>query len=279
MSDLYQKVCKYLIYNEINNNAALSNSMLKESLARRESDKAFLDLYRRDALKTTTDAGSDADFYFYRYRDEFTYLNYYLPRQKRTGERPLEASASNLDLFYVVRKLQLLCEAINSRNILTTSVDFFLKDEIVTKLKEGHFANIPLVGIYYRILKTLTNPDDEVNFSELKALLDRQTDVFSESDLRDMYQYLMNYCIRKINLGETHFVSELFQVYQKVLDLKLLFNNGFLSQWDYKNIVAVSVRSNNIKWAEKFILQYKSHLHEGEREKCIYIQSGIPFSC
>jgi hypothetical protein len=81
-----------------------------------------------------------------------------------------------------------------------------------------------------------------------------------------MYQYLMNYCIKKINQGNTGYVYTLFGVYKTVLSEKIIFTDGVLSQWDYKNIVVIGIRSGEHDWVQQFIENYIGSLREGEQE-------------
>jgi hypothetical protein len=93
-----------------------------------------------------------------------------------------------------------------------------------------------------------------------------KTHFFSSGEVFDMFQYLMNYCIRKINLGNTGYVNTLFEIYQLVLERKIIYKDRYLSQWDFKNIVVIGLRAAKNEWVMNFIEKYKNDLPENEKE-------------
>ncbi|MBL0340377.1 MAG: hypothetical protein IPP71_05285 [Bacteroidetes bacterium] len=275
MTDLFKQASSFLKFNALKFHPEESNYLLTSELAKRGADKAFLASYKSEEGNSLW----DADYYFNRYREDLTYLNLYLPRQKRSMEHPIAAIARNLDVFFVSRKLQLLCEIVNVRNVMSTEYDFILQEQIISVLKQGAFAEVPVIAIYFRIFMTLTEPDEVKNFFELKDLLSINSNLFKRDELRDMYQYLMNYCIKKINLGDSEYVKQLFKIYQLVIENKVLFTGDHLSQWDFKNIVVIGIRADEAAWVFDFIEEFKKHLLFSERENAyIYNMAYYCFS-
>ncbi len=262
MTDLYSQASMFLKFRALQLHPTEGKYLLITELAERSADKAFLSEYNADEISLSR----DAEYYYNCYREDFIYLNQYFPRQKRTGENPIGKVTRNLDNFFVTRKLQLLCEMVNVRNVMAVEYDFILKDEIIRILKAGAFADVPIVTIYFHILMTLTEPENSVHFEKLEQLLAEKKSLFKNSQLRDMYQYLMNFCIKKINQGEPDFVKRLFKIYQFIIENSILFVEGVLSQWDYKNIVVIGLRSEEPIWVYNFIEQYKIFLAESERD-------------
>lgn len=279
MTDLYRMATNYLKIKSLNNKPELSEVLLQEELARRGADKPYLACYHKDEKESLRDAGIDPLYYHYRHLEEYIYLNDYLPRKQREEHNHLESTTRYLDIYYLSRKLQLLCAIINERNVRAVEYSVFLKDELLEQLKNGAFGDVMLIKCYYLILMTLLNPDDESAFFNLQKLLSNRGHEFKFPELRDMYQYLMNYCIKKINQGNTGYVYTLFEVYKTVLAGKIIFTDGVLSQWDYKNIVVIGIRSGEHEWVEHFIENYKGSLRAGEQENAfIYNMAYLQFS-
>lgn len=266
MTDLYRMATNFLKFKSLNSKPELSDVLLQEELARRGADKPYLATYQRDEKEPWRDAGIDALYYHYRHLEEYIYLSDYLPRKQREEHNHLESATRYLDIYYLSRKLQLLCAIVNERNVRAVDYSVFLQDELMQQLKNGAFNDVVLIRCYYLILMTLVNPDDESVFSSLQQLLNNHGKEFKLTELRDMYQYLMNYCIKKINQGNTGYVYTLFGVYKTVLGEKIIFTDGVLSQWDYKNIVVIGIRSGEHDWVQQFIENYKESLREGEQE-------------
>lgn len=262
MTDLFRQAGNYLKFKALENDPQLGFQVLSSELARRRADKPFLAMYHSDEFSNSR----DADYYYFRYREEFDYLNLYYAHQKRSTQNPIATAAKNLDIFYIARKLQLLCEIVNVKNVLSVDYDFILRDQIIEAIRNGAFAEVPVITIYFRILMTLTEPEKEHHFSTLNDLLLEHKNIFKRNELRDMYQYLMNYCIKKINQGNVDYILRLFEIYKTILESKIIFTDEYLSQWDYKNIVAIGLRAGKTDWVKQFMEEHKSSLLPSESE-------------
>jgi hypothetical protein len=265
LTEMLNKAYSFLKIRSLESKERLGNTLLLEVLARRGADKAYLGLFKADDPQTKKDAPGSAEEYYYRYRDHYTHLNHFVPRQPR-GQSNIGETARYLDIYYLAVKLQLLCEIINVRNVMEVNYDSFLQQEIITALHNGAFKNIPVVSIYYHILMTLTGHEQELHAAELEKILHSSHENFSRQELREMYQYLMNFCIRKINTGDTTYLNRLFNIYKTILPAKIIFDGNYLSQWDYKNIVVIGLRADESKWVEDFIEMYKKYLPPAETE-------------
>jgi len=265
LTDMLNKAYSFLKIRSLENKERLGNTLLLEELARRGADKAYLSLFKPDDYPVIKDAAGSAEDYYYMYRDHYTHLNHFVPRQPR-GQSNIGITARYLDIYYLAVKLQLLCEIINVRNVMEVNYDSFLQQEIITALHNGAFKDVPVVSIYYHILMTLTGDQQEQHAADLENILNNSHDNFSRQELREMYQYLMNFCIRKINTGDTTFLNRLFNIYKIILPAKIIFDGDHLSQWDYKNIVVIGLRAGDSKWVGDFIETYKAYLPASERE-------------
>lgn len=262
MTDMLRQAGNFLKFKALENDPRLGHQILGAELAKRGADKPYLAMYHEDAAS----GERDADYYYFRYREDFDYLNLYHPRQKRNTQNPIATAAKNLDTFFFARKLQLLCEIVNVKNVMAVEYDFILKDQIIEVLNKGAFADVPVITIYFRILMTLTEPDTVQHFNTLNDLLVENKNLFERNELRDMYQYLMNYCIKKINQGESDYVMKLFEIYKTILGNKVLFTGDHLSQWDFKNIVVIGLRAGQTDWVKQFMDDNKSSLLPSETE-------------
>jgi hypothetical protein len=88
-------------------------------------------------------------------------------------------------------------------------------------------------------------------------------------ELRDMYAYVQNYCIRQANLGNSDFLNELFDAYRTLLDSGIIYVQDHLSQFDFKNMVTVGLRVEEYDWVEAFITRESAVLPEDFRQNAI----------
>ncbi|MFM2189863.1 MAG: hypothetical protein RL491_249 [Bacteroidota bacterium] len=273
ISDLYKQTIRFLGHWELSGKDSEIMPLVRSSLAARGADKPYESL--GDPLAKEYAHGKELDSF----RESFVHLNQYLSRQNRTDPEALLATAKQLDTFYVATKLKMLCELINSQNVRSGEFNFLFQGEIESMSADGAFAGNPTIAIYSNILKTLAQPNEVHHFENLQELLVFHESDFEREELRDMYKYLMNFCIKKINQGEAQFLNRLFEIYKKVLENKAIYNGRFLSQWDFKNIVVVGIRAGENKWVELFIKERIHDLAAAEQQNALtYNSAYLAFS-
>jgi hypothetical protein len=239
-----------------------------------EADKFFEQTLRE--ARTTLDADPYRNApYFYKAYLLQSELNTFFDRQKkRAYDASLQEAANYLDLFYLSTKLKYSCELINRQKLVASDYTLRLLKEISDHLREHAYDDYPSIGIYYQILMTFVEGDNDVHFEKLKLLLTEHTDKFPPSEARDMYAYAQNYTIRKINAGEKQFLRQYFDISKAALEKGLLMVDGDLSPWTYKNLVVAALRVGEFEWAEQFIKAYKSKLNEKFRSNAYNYNMG-----
>lgn len=93
--------------------------------------------------------------------------------------------------------------------------------------------------------------------------------LFPKLERWNLYKYAINFCIKKINSGKSNYHKELLDLYKVLLENKIIFPNGYLSQWTFKNIITVSAHLEAFDWTETFIQQYESYLIPEEKFNAI----------
>lgn len=208
----------------------------------------------------------DAGFYSHAWEMEYTHLSLMSAGKTEPEAGAITRAAGYLDRFYLIRKLQLCCEIFNVQNVFAQEHQVFLLDEILLHLRNRNYEDVPVIVIYYRILMTLRESEKEEHYHVLRNLLREHESVVTAGELRDMYKYVLNYCIKKINLGNISWQGELFDIYKTTLANRVLLTDGFLSHRDFKNIVTISLRLHELDWTEQFIPRYIPELQSSERE-------------
>jgi len=213
--------------------------------------------------------------YLLSYQAAELHHNYSVSRIPRAGQSGYENVVAGLDRFYILRKLQLYCELINLKNVLIADHQVFLIEEISALITKHSFFQSKAIEIYYYILLTLTEPGTENHFEKLKALLEESKHLFPVEDMIDMYQYVKNYCIKMINMGNDGYRQKLFRIYKNILADTRIMNHGHLSQWEFKNIVTLGLRLKEVKWVGDFIRRYIHYLAPHERKNALTYNSAM----
>ena len=155
---------------------------------------------------------------------------------------------------------------------MTLQADYKLNmlPEMSAYASQHDFSAYPGIAAYWIVLQTQEKPQETKHFFELKQLLKKHSRIFPEAELRELYSYAINYCLRRVNVGEQNFLKELFSLYKETLRSGLLLENGQISFWSYKNITGVALRLREFEWVEKFIRNYNSMLAEEFRENALH---------
>jgi hypothetical protein len=263
-------LCKHLEYfltlRHLDSNKLLYNTILLQTLANKNFEKAWHfthDVILRKGKKF------NADYYLKQYMAAENSLNFLSTKQSRKKELDYESVLKNLDSFYLAKKLQLACEVINLKNILKTNVELLLIEDLKKLATNPPFNEVPVIQIYYHILLSLTETENEKHFLFLHKLVLKHSTLFSVSELAEMYVYLKNYCIKKINSGKTEYNQILFEIYKEIIANKKLMYHDWLSQFEFKNIVSISLRLNEKKWCKNFIERYITFLKSNERRNAL----------
>jgi hypothetical protein len=172
---------------------------------------------------------------------------------------------NELDTFHRRKRLQLACEAVNATRVLA-------QPNTLPDMSATLNAIVPddvLGNAYRHAMLSMTGPADEENFRALRQLLHENGALIEANELRDLYQYVLNYSIRAVNQGRLEHQAELFATYKDLSDSGALITDGFISPWDFKNIVTVSIRVGETGYASSFIDGFASHLPPDRMENAL----------
>lgn len=185
----------------------------------------------------------------------------------RSSGQHLEKAVEYFDIYFISQKLKMACQVLARKQVAARQYAIHLIPallQFITKRKEK-YSQIPSVWIYYLIYQMITGNDTQ-SFHQLKKILPTQIICFELQEGKDLYTHLLNYCIQRINFGESNFRREAFELYQQMLEREFLYVNGLLSQWDYTNVVSLGCLLNEYEWIENFIHQQKEKLSKAEKE-------------
>ena len=218
------------------------------------------------------------------YLDEYKLMDEYqqfhdsaVKKYSRVKETTIGDQMASLEKFYLAVAFHTGCEMINRQNILAVEFDRSILAATMQhyESQQDRLADTPIIRIYYTLLKTLLESENETHFLQIEELLDEFADQFGREEAQEMYIYAQNYCIKQIKVGNAKYQRVIFNLFKQLLSKELLLDNGQLSQWDYKNIVTIALRINEIEWAEKFIFEYLPKLPPDVRDNAFAYNYGF----
>ena len=268
LTDLNKLIFYFFSYKQLNSNQYQNQLLLLQELSDRKCHRAFEKTYNQELKKLDSGGRADTGVLFYKYRLHSLKAKSELESGQRSSD-VFEESSIYLDNYFVAKKLQISAEKINLNFILKKDWSDPFLSNILRQIDQGLFESSPYIRLYRLIIKSLTEQDNEAVFEQLKAQVPQSIDQLSLSELADLYQYLLNYCIRRINAGRLKFQDELLSVYRSALGRNALFTDGRISQWDFKNVVTIALRTKQIDYAREFIYTYKPTLPADQRTNAI----------
>ena len=209
--------------------------------------------------------GEDKEFYSY--RAGILRIRKDLETQRLSNEA-FYTTIDHLDRFYLFARLRMACEYLNRGNVITHEQNNVSDIEPLLGLlhkpssasEEGSSLQL-----YSNIYRMLTSPDQPDFFQKCISLL-RTDEFLGLEDKRDGASYCINYCIRQLNLGKLEYQRQLFELYIWTIEEEILFEAGELAEWHFKNIVSITIRENQLDYAEEFVQKYSGFLPEAVRE-------------
>lgn len=272
-SELLKLVEKFLAQQTYEANPIYQANYLIESVGNRKLKKLYGSTMKTARRLSNQQKFRPASFYFYQYEIEKNYYQLTNLDMKRGEKGNEDIISKNLDVFYFSEKLKLYSSALSRTLVASHDYDIAFIDEIVSHIKEHDYESIPTIAIYYRIVLTYIENDNEENYFELKKLLEKHSSIFPIDEAYIIYQIVMNYCIGKANKKGQNFLNEFFELYRILLKNEI-FVNGEISPWDFKNVILASLRLGEYEWTENFIKKYSSKLAESFRDNAVTFNSA-----
>lgn len=262
ISDLLQLLYAFLAFQQYQKKPNVQGHFLLAELLDRELHQHVEYNARRFRQRQQKMPYRNFEFYqdSYHYYDQMD--RYSLSKGKRGYDENLQLKNDALDRYYLANKFRIACD-MTSRNIVINAgyQCHFLEELLVQYHSEAlELQQTPALQLYYKALQMLREPEQRKYYFELKKLLETHIDAFPQGELRILYNYALNHCVRMINSGRSAFYQEILDLYKVLLDRKIIFKNNYLTQWSYINIVTAGIRLKEYDWTEHFIQTYKDYL-------------------
>lgn len=269
ITDLTILLEDFLAYNVFYEKPFYQKKFLLQGLKEKKLDKYF-EQHLTIAGKTQKQSAHQ-DLKYYKRQLGFEELSYEftLSSDNRSSDTNLQSLSDHLDIYYLANKLKYCCEILNRQNVLQTEFNMPMLQYVVDYLEKNNLEDIPLIAVYFKILKSLSEDQNDKHYKQLKILIAKHQKAIAINELRDIYVFVQNYCIRKINTGHNEYLRELFNTYKTMLDNEIIFENGELQHLHFKNIVTLALRLDEIEWTEKFISDYSNRLNKDLRKNAV----------
>lgn len=245
------------------NELYMSNSLLKY-YSENNLAKNFEALQKKLTNALPKDFDRDENFYTNNAMFELSKFHFKLERNEEKLPDDIQRVSDNIDLNFVTTKLKMLhfLYYYKKSNVKSEADLYFSKEileyiEVHSKLlKKEH----PIIYLNFLVLMTIWKPDEEQYYFELKSFVFAKMENLSLGNAEYFISALMNYTLEKCNEGNAKFQQERFEIY-RLTEKNFIFKKlPFVNHIDFQNAISASIGVNNIKFAEKFLFDYKSKL-------------------
>jgi len=173
-----------------------------------------------------------------------------------------KANQALLDHYFLVERMKYLCGLRNVEQLFQLE-----RTELGEKqVRELYDFRQPggLAEGYARVLEIFGHPETHLaELQSLKTYLETNGPQFSEGDLRDLWGYLLNFCIWELPGERDGFDVLTDEIYRFLLDKGWLLDEGKLSSFHFRNIVSIRLIRGSVEWVEDFIEDYAPRLVNG----------------
>ncbi|WP_143473684.1 hypothetical protein [Flavilitoribacter nigricans] len=257
----YRLAEQFLAQEMLRSGEAETNHLLLRGMRQVKAFELYQKVLDRSGAQLENAGEQSSTHWWHRYqmaseRDYF--LNHIIAKRDLSGLNVME---EQLDRFYLAEKLKNAVEAQVRRNMVKVETESRMLDSAVREVAENLevYRNIPAIYLYYKLFEMLREKDHRHYYEALQELKSGES-CFPPPERASLYNYFQNYCIREINQNNLEFLQELFRLYQSQLEQELLLEEGYLSEWHYKNIVTVGLRLEELDWVHEFIRTYRDRL-------------------
>jgi len=257
-----------MLINEYRNRNEMSSHLdLLNVLIAKKMDKRIEKARRKiEDILALPDNFKHADEYYLKYKMINTLDEWYLSNLDFSKSFYMQQKVDALDTHYIIEKLYQSSGMMNRERELkgrnkSIAYKYPLIDSINHHINNcNKYTNEIVLNVYYKIYKSLVDANDEENYFELCALVEKHIDLFDRSDGADIYVNLMNFAARKINEGKAQFFSHIFEIQKNMLEKGFLIDNGVMTHLSYQNLITTALGLKEYKWARNFIEKYQLYL-------------------
>ena len=269
MSDLKELMEEYLLRERMRSDEVRAKLALAAEYRERSLGKPFHKTMKKVESRLETSKVRNADHLAQVLDFQLGQLHFQT-RTMRTGELPLQVISNSLDTLYLAQKLRHACTQLSHQAVFKTKYDFGLLPNVIAEVEKGDYLKEAAVALYYYCYRFMTEQYSHEFFQKFRSVLKQNGHLFPASELKTLYLFAINFCIRKLNEGDEPFIQEGWELYQEGLEQGFLLEHGRLSGFTFNNVAAFGIKLKAFAAVEAFIKKYQSSLEPTQQESFVH---------
>ncbi len=264
MSTLTKLLEDFLTFIHIEESDFKKDFFLLEEYAKRYSKKHFKLQLEKIAKKLDKQVEKDLAFHYHQYILHEQAYQFDNTLDKPLFSNGLPTVVDKLNIYYLANVLRYHCAILVEKNMFIQDYQAFLLNEILAALSTDSYPKTPTIEGYYKLI-LLYLKSDENDFLSLKKILMQKNASTSNFDLRQLYVGALNYCTWQIQKGLLNYYQHSFELYQTMIEQKLIFIGEYVSERSYTAIVNIALVLKKYDWTKEFIHDYGKRLPPNQK--------------
>lgn len=267
LSKVLVLVKRFLFFEYAEDNESNVQNLLAQAYFKIGHEDLFVKTINKSKKKLEKQVWRNTEYFRLQLDLEQQYYDY-ISEHARSKENNLQVLTDTLDVYYFANKLKQACLILGHQAVYKKEYDTSSLEHALTYIESrpALIESTPAIGIYYYCYLAMSSEDSEEMFLKFRKLLEKSKEKFKEEEVRVIYILAINYCIKRLNSGEAKYVKESFQLYRAGIESGYLLTNNTLSQFTYKNAVALGLGLKEYEWVEAFIFKFKDKLESKYKE-------------
>jgi hypothetical protein len=285
---------KKTIFNNLFPSAGLSDSKIDRLanrllalckqfvIQRAETDKEFRDtldlliFYRNKGMhkryqsqlikaRNRLPSGRDRIYHHQLLLLEDEYLVYKAQYTNRKDDQNLNITIRQLDLFYIVSKLELALLRYHTHLLNASSVEAdFIELQFVFQIieQQPQLLNEPAILAYYYIFQLVgvLKTDADIEITSFQKIVKQHYHEFSFDQIQLFHTFIRSYYTKGYNSGKSENLSIIFELYKDYIKDKTIYYNNVLTSSSFQGIVNTALKLRQFNWVLEFLMSHKNKI-------------------
>ncbi len=251
---------------ELEENPLLCKHLLLKRFFKQGLNNHFESTYRRDIDLHESPKKVNAEHYLYKYLIQHDFLRYNMAVDKKTllANENLQATNESLDVFYIIRKIDLYNRMSMIRTIFQKKYDMVSFQFVESMALLPCYTNHPIIQLYYALFMLHQTPSPQ-NFNHLRMTMRKYIGDLEPPYTKSFYIASSNYCAEQIRKGE-NYDEEVHEIYAEMEEAGLFATREWTDIRILKNAIVSGLIVKKFEWAVYIIEKYKDKIEPSIRE-------------
>ena len=252
-------------------------NFLLEAIHAKKIEKLYNSAIRQTQLISELQNERPASYYYNQFEIQKKLYDLNETEMKRFEKTNIEDIINNLDYFYLAEKLKWYSSILVQQTLVSHEYKLLFIDEIIKHLNKHTYDNVPLIRIHYLAYLTHAESENELHYHELKSTLAKYWKTMKPTEAKEAYTHLLSYCSKKSNQGNSFFLRDYVDLSKELLKTDILWADGEIYPWYFRNAILISLRLGEYEWAENFLNQYGDKLPADFKKNALSYNRALIF--